>query len=140
MIIWLVYSINQLIHSFTHRFIRSSINPIHTNSNPTNSQDNSKNGPTIYLTRSRCFYLGGQLQTCCHRQWHVLGQAFHRYQCRANRTGHVPFTSYQAIYRYVFPLSPRILRLTIQLPRSRDLPSPMTRTLLLGMFSPVLLQ
>jgi len=106
--------------------------------NSTTPKPISKNGSTIYLTRSRCLLFGSHFQACRYRI-HSLGQAHSRNQCRANRSGHVSFAPYQAIFRYVSHLHLHLhfrSRLTNQLRRSSDLPFPEMKLLLLLGTSP----
>lgn len=107
-----------------------------SNLNSTTPKPTSKNGSTIYLTRSRCLLFGSYFQACRYRI-HSLGQAHSRNQRRANRSGHVSFAPHQAIFRYVSHLHFHFRsRLTYQLRRSSDLPSPEMKLLLLLGMSP----
>lgn len=88
------------------------------------------NGSNRYFAHYRYFDLGSDCHTCCPRRA-PLRQGQRRYQCREDRSGHVPLASYQEVYGYV-PRSLARLLLTFQLRKSSDLHFPMTRTLLLG--------
>ena len=122
--------------SNTHSSYTSHHQNFNSKLNSTTPKPTSKNGSTIYPTRSRCLLFGSHFQACRYRI-HSLGQAYSRNQCRANRSGHVSFTPYQAIFRYVSRLHLHFRsRLTNQLRRSSDLPFPEMKLLLLLGTSP----